>query len=183
MIEKIKPFKVKKNVKHGVCRIIKYGRECQCSATMRGLCHFHYQILRKGDLVNKYGEKSKRLPLKNRNFKIKKNPKENECRIIENSKGCNEIKRACGLCKNHYQLFLQFDLLKKYGIKVQYKNHKLTIRKRISKGECGIKENGKNCIRKVRARGLCRRHYAHFKYKDMLDKHKKKSVKEKGFLG
>ena len=116
-----------------------------------------------------------------RNFKIKKNPKKGQCRIIEDNKSCTRKVHCRGLCSKCHTYFLRWGLLDKYGAKQKFvyvEESKYKINKKAKPGKCRIIENGKPCNRSVHGRGLCARHWLTFERHGLLKKYGTTSRKD-----
>jgi len=118
---------------------------------------------------------------KKRNYKINKDIKRNQCRIIEDGKTCKKRTHCRGLCSGHHQYLLRNDLLEKYGTKLKYdffdiRNYK--INKNPKSGKCRTVTRNKACNRFVHGRGLCSFHWMKFDRHGVLLKYGTKSRRD-----
>lgn len=144
---KAKPLELKDNPEEGVCRIKGCSREDIYS---RGLCNKCYlKVCRSGEL-EVFGAPRK-IPLKPQ-FKIKKNPKKDICRIRSCSQKSSKFIHR-GMCKNH---FTEIRDLKKLNVYALPRDAEiLGLKENPVDGICRIEK----CQKSSKTRGLCGKHY------------------------
>jgi hypothetical protein len=117
----------------------------------------------------------------NRVHTVKKKCKEGICHIIENGKNCTRTSHCRGLCSKHYNYFLRWELVEKYGAPHKFayvETNEYEIKKDIKEGICRINENSKDCPRSNHGRGLCAHHWLTFDRHDLLKKYGTSSQKD-----
>lgn len=105
-------FKVNKNHKKGICRIIEDNQSCKRLIHARGMCKYHAAKLNRHNLIEKYGTKSNRCVGE---FTIKQRVIDGVCRIKEGGVGCKGEVLSRGLCAKHMSRFRRSNQIKKFA--------------------------------------------------------------------
>lgn len=170
-IAKKRNFKIKKKTVKNICRLIDNDKRCNNTSHSRGLCPKHHTYFLRHKLLEKYAAKKIFVYFDESKYKINKNPKKGQCRIIENTNKCKRARHGRGLCSKHWLVFSRHDVLLKYGLKSRKDPRHFAIKKRITKGLCRMIENNERCETKTASRGLCPKHHLRFLRSDELEKY------------
>jgi hypothetical protein len=92
----------------GICRVIVNGEACLVPAQRRGLCDRHYAaIWQRPDLTLDDFAAS---PISSGDFRLRRKPPPDCCRVVERDVPCDALPHARGLCKNHYAWLREHDM-------------------------------------------------------------------------
>ena len=142
----------------GLCRVVVNGEPCPVPAQRRGLCDRHYAaIWQRPDLrLDDFAES----PIDSGDFRLRRKPAPDRCRVVERDVPCDEQPHARGLCKRHYSWLREHDLPLFERLAERDRNSIVyTLRTRLKPGRCRVCEDGKPCGEAVYSRGLCQHHY------------------------
>ena len=88
----------------GICRVIVNGEACLVPAQRRGLCDRHYAaIWQRPDLTLDDFAAS---PISSGDFRLRRKPPPDCCRVVERDVPCDALPHARGLCKMPWPSFL-----------------------------------------------------------------------------
>lgn len=152
-------YKLVKNRSPKVCAIIENGQACDQKAQTRGLCRKHYIVCFHNKMLDEFGlAPQKKVP----QYSVNKKRNDNQCRVVELGKPCEESAYYQGVCRNHYLKLLNENKLKKF---TRQKLRTYDIYEPENRQICRISEDNVPCNQRVIGRGLCQRHYRKF-YRD-----------------
>jgi hypothetical protein len=142
----------------GICRVIVNGEPCMVPAQRRGLCDRHYAaIWQRPDLqLDDFAA----TPIAASDFRLRRKPAPDRCRVVERDVPCDEPPHARGLCKRHYTWLREHDMGVFERLAERDRNSIVyTVRTRLKRGRCRVCEDGKPCPEVAYSRGLCQHHY------------------------
>ncbi len=156
------------------CHIIEGGVECDRDHHCRGLCNRHHTYFLRHGLVERYGLKNKMTYFDKTGYRIQQNPVPGKCHIMENGQRCNGKRHGRGLCTRHWLTFTRHNVIDLYGTTSRKSSKKCKIKRQEEPNVCRIIEDGHECSKVVRTRGLCSKHYLRFNRSGELSKFGKK---------
>jgi hypothetical protein len=143
----------------GICRVVVNGEPCPMPAERRGLCDRHYAaIWQRPDLrLDDFAAAT----ITSGDFRARKRPLPDRCRIVERDVPCDEPPHARGMCKRHYA-WLRANEMETFERLAERDRSSFiyTLRIRLRPGRCRAAENGHPCGEQHYCRGLCAHHYA-----------------------
>jgi len=142
----------------GICRVVVNGEPCLVPAQRRGLCDRHYAaIWQRPDLrLDDFAA----TPIAASDFRLRRKPSPDRCRVAERDVPCDEPPHARGLCKRHYAWLREHDMGVFERLAERDRNSIVyTVRTRLKRGRCRVCEDGKPCPEVAYSRGLCQHHY------------------------
>jgi hypothetical protein len=152
-------LKAPDQLQSAICRVIVNGEACLVPAQRRGLCDRHYAaIWQRPDLkLDDFAA----APISPGDFRLRRRPPPDHCRIVERDVPCDRPPHARGLCKNHYAWLREHDMALFERLAERDRNSIIyTLRLRLKRGRCRVCEDGKACGEAAYSRGLCQHHYS-----------------------
>jgi hypothetical protein len=151
----------------GRCRAAEDGAACVSVAKFRGLCPRHYWAAKARRLVDRIGLPPVQLKHDIR-LKAADQLQPGICRVVVNGEPCPLPAQRRGLCDRHYAAIWQRPDLRLDDFAVApITSDDFRARKIPLPGRCRVVERDVPCDEPPHARGLCQRHYAWLREKDL----------------